>query len=327
MSLGLLTAYAGEGAAQARWTITGRVIDSASGEGLPNALVMIEGYGTTLSSTAGAFRLTQIPAASHGLRVEALGYDSFTTTVQVTRDTTVVVPLDVLPIELDGLDVELRTLDFDGRVRDPRTDSWVPDAEIRTDQGHEESSNLFGRFDLDDVYDGPPLRMVIRGFGYLPLDTTFIPDDAQRYSFALAPDPVMTAMIQRYVGRLSDRAEERIYEHQPALDLKDLAHFAPNTSLRRLMEAKYPLHVLRRIGCFIIDEREYRFGSLEERINVLEGTFANDLARLELLEFPGEARMFMVRVYTRRYFQRQVGTGKQLDPLSMTAYPGGFFCR
>lgn len=313
--------------AQAASVLTGRIIDAQSGAGLSNVLVTLDGHGAVLSSSLGGFRFSAVRPGEYYLRANALGYRDYSETLQVSADTTLVVALDALPIELDGLTVELGTLDFDGRARDPRSDSYVPDAEVRSDQGHDESTNLFGRFDLDDVFDGPPLSLTIRAFGYLPLDTMFIPDDEERYPFDLMPDPVMARMIDHYMTRLDDRAGGRIYEHRPALNLQDLAQFSANTPLRRLMEASYPLHIVRRIGCFIIDEREYRFGSLEERINVLEGTFANDLARMELLEFPGEDRLFMVRIYTRRFLQSHVGSSEDLGSVSMTAYPGGIFCR
>lgn len=313
--------------AQSVLVLAGRVVDAQSGAGLSNVLVALEGHGAVLSSSLGAFRFAGIRPGEYRFRADALGYRDYSETFAMTADTVLIVALEVLPIELDGFTVELGTLDFDGRVRDPRTDSYVPDAEVRSDQGHEESTNLFGSFDLDDVFDGPPLRLNIRAFSYLPLDTTFVPDDDERYPFDLVPDPIMTRMIHRYMTRLDDRAGDRIYEYQQPLSREDLAQFSANTPLRRLMEAKYPLHILRRIECFIIDEREYRFGSLDERISVLEGTFANDLARIELLEFPGEARLFMVRIYTRRFLQRHVGDPERLGTLSMTPYPGGVFCR
>ena len=201
------------------------------------------------------------------------------------------------------------------------------DAEVRTDQGHVESTNLFGRFDLDDVLEGVPLQVTILGFRYLPLDTTFVPDHEERCPFYLTPDPLMTTIIDTYVARLDERAGIRMYEHQPALNRLDLARFSENTSLRSALEAHYPLHVLRRIGCFMVDEREYRFGSLAERTNVLEGTFVNELERVEVLEFPGFGRMFMLRINTRRFFQQNVGSEKELKAARMTSTPAGTICR
>jgi hypothetical protein len=256
-----------------------------------------------------------------------MGFRDFAATLDVHADTLLVVVLEMLPIALEGVTVRLRTLDFAGRVRDPDTDSWIPGAIVRTDQGHRESSNLFGRFDLDDVFDGPALRLVIQAFRFMPLDTTFIPDEEERYPFDMAPDPVMTRMIDNYVARLDDRAGKRIYEYQPALNREELAQFSANATLLQVMEREYSPHIVRGILCLFLDEQEYRFAFDEERVSVFEGTFANDLERIELLEFPGEGRYFMARVYTRRFFQRHVGVPHELAAPSLIVTWGGVFCR
>ena len=324
----VLAGRPGAALAQVGWVVAGRVVDSESGAGLRNARVTLDGHGAVLSSDGGVFHFDRVRSGDYPFRVEALGYKDFSATVEVNHDTVFVARLDFLPIELEGLSVNLGTLDFDGRVRDPRTDSYVFDVDVRSDQGHSEFTSLGGRFDLDDVFDGPPLRLILSGFRYLPLDTTFIPDGEERYPFDLAPDPVMTRMIDTYVTRLDIRAGKRIYEYRPALNREDLARFPVNLSLRAALERRCFPHIVRRIGCLILDEREYTFHSEAERVSVLKGAFANELERIELLEFPGEGRLFMARVYTRRFFQREVGTSGELDTPSMIATPGGgMLCR
>jgi hypothetical protein len=137
----------------------------------------------------------------------------------------------------------------------------------------------------------------------------------------------MTRMIDRYVTRLDDRAGKYIYEYQPALNRDDLATFSPNVTLRDVIERKYSAYVFRSILCFFIDEQEYRFISDDHRISVLEGTFTNDLERIEILELPGEGRLFMVRAYTREFFQRHVGVPHDLATPSVVVTWGGVFCR
>jgi hypothetical protein len=315
--------------AQTGWVVSGRVVDVRSGTELPNALVTLEGHGAVLSSSRGAFRFERVPSSTYTLRVELLGYQDFAERVVVRSDTLLVAALEILPIRLDSLRVRLRTIDFDGRVRDPLTNSWVPDAHVRSDQGHQETSNLFGRFDLDDVFEGARIRLLIQAFRYMPLDTTFVPDDRERYPFDMAPDPVMWRMIERYVTRLDDRAGEYIYEYQAALNRADLAEYASNVTLRDVIERAYSPHVMRGILCFFIDEQEYRFGAADDdyRISVLEGTFTNDLERIEILELPGEGRLLMVRAYTRQFFQRRVGVPHELATPQIIVTPGGIFCR
>ena len=316
------------GLGQTVWVVAGRVVDAQSGAELSNALVTLDGHGAVLSSNRGIFRFERVPASEYSLRVQALGYDDFARAVEVSTDTVLVVALELLPVKLDGLTVTLGRLDFDGRVRDPNTSSAVYEAEVRSDQGHLESTSLSGRFELDDVFDGPRLRLSIRAFRYLPLDTTLIPDDEMRHVFDVAPDPVVGRMIGTYLARLDERAGKRMYEYQPALNREDLARFPANASLKVVMESMYTRRVLEGILCLFIDEREYAWwNSYEGRLSVLEGTFANELERIEVLEFPGEGRYFMARVYTRRFFQRQVGSPDELVAPSVSVTWGGTFCR
>ena len=118
-----------------------------------------------------------------------------------------------------------------------------------------------------------------------------------------------------------------IYKYQPALNREDLAEHRPNTTLREVIEREYSTRIFRSILCFFIDEYEYRFTFDEERESVLEGTFTNNLERIEVLELPGEGRLFMVRAYTRRFFQRQVLSPDDLAAPSVVVTPGGVFCR
>jgi hypothetical protein len=308
--------------------VRGRVYDPASNDaGVQNAQVILGGQRATLSNQDGAFVFRGVPRGEYQLRIEALGYEELRLTLTLASDTTLVLPLRADPIELDPVGVVLETIDFDGRVRDPRTNSWVADAEVASDQGHLERSNLFGRFDLDDVFDGPPLRVLIRAFRYLPLDTTFIPDDQERYAFEMAPDPIMARMIDSYVARLDERGGRYIYKYQPALNREDLAKLPPNTTLREVIERKYSPKIFRGILCFFFDEHEYRFVFPEERVSVLEGTFTNNLERIEVLELPGQGRYFMARAYTHHFFQRQVVSPDPLRRPSLVVTPGGVFCQ
>lgn len=314
--------------AQERWTVAGRVVDAASGAALPNSRVTLDGVGSVLAADGGIFQFDGVPAGTYRLSAETFGYREAVTEVSVSGDVIVVLSLDIVPIEIDSIDVTLRTIDVDGEVHDPRTGASVSGAEVMTDQGHRETTRLTGRFDLDDVFDGPPLRVLVRGFGFLPLDTTFVPNDDDRHRFAMAPDPVATRMIDAYVASLDERAGENMYEYQPALNREELAEFSPNTSLRRVMEASFPRSFLDRIQCFFLDEVEYMwYGSYHGRMSFLEGTVAGELERVELLEFPGEDRLLMARIYTRRFFQQQVGSPDELVAPSVIVTWGGTFCR
>src|SRR5262245_14628083 len=60
-------AFAGE--------VTGRVIDSASGRPLPNATVTVTGTGrTALSDRSGDYRIIDVPAGTHEVSAEYVGF-------------------------------------------------------------------------------------------------------------------------------------------------------------------------------------------------------------------------------------------------------------
>lgn len=307
--------------------MSGRVLDGQTGTPVQNAAASLVGHGSMLTDGNGAFFFTGVALGTHRLRADAIGYVVGEWQVEVRRDTMLIVSLEPAPIALDSLRVTLRGFDLNGRVRDPALEGYVARATVRSDQGHEETTSLTGRFELDDVYEGPRLRLVIRAFRYLPLDTVFTPERNTDYSFDVTADPVIGRMIDRYEGQLEARSAARLYAHQGTLDRAALARLQGNISVWDALLARYPDHVVRRIVCFVFDEREYRFQSTDERRAVLEGTFVNDLERIEILEFPGMRRIFMARVYTRRFFRAEVGNPRELRDPVLTITPGGVICR
>lgn len=308
-------------AAGQAWTVEGRVVDASSGAAVQNAVVTLDGGVPILTNADGQFRFEDVSSGDHILAVSAFGYVDLEQTIALSADTRVTVRLDAAPLLLDSLNVEARTIDFDGLVLDGNEGFNVLEADIVTDQGHSERTKLSGRFDLDDVYQNVPLRVFIMAFGYLPLDTTFVPDDEDRYPFALVEDPLMQTMIDTQVERLDDRSEEYHYEYQPPVDRDDLVNFQDNSPIQVVMERRYPRHVLERIGCFFFDERRLR--DRNEIVFLLQNTFAKEVQRIELYEFPGIGRMFMVRIYTRGYFQRLVADNRSLS----TPYMAPGVCR
>ena len=307
--------------AQVDVVVEGRVYDARSDAGIQNAVVTLEGHGATLSSAQGAFRFRGVEPGVYVLRVEGFGYVDFTSSVLVVRYAMVSVPLEAAPLPLDSIVVEARTLDFDGRVRDPTLDYFLLDAQVFSDQGHEEWTNVHGRFDLDDVFEGTPLHVAIRAFGYLPLDTTFVPDDEERYDFDLVTDPLATRMIAFQVLRLEVRAGENLYQYRPALNRAELSRYAGFGTIQSIMELKYPRRILRSVSCLILDEQEV-IRSWRRRW-VLQNMIPEELERIELLEFPGPARSFQLRIYTRGFFQELVSRN---PPLRKAVRAGGV-CR
>jgi hypothetical protein len=167
-----------------------------------NAIVTLEGYGSTLTNTEGRFRFRGVAAGDYTLRVDAFGYATLSRSVSVAAemDVTMELPLEPSPVPLDAIVVEAGTLDFNGRVRDPVRDFIVVDAQVLVRGRDPVWTDTHGRFDVDDPPEGVPVRMTVRAFGYLPIDTAFIPDDDERYVFDLAHDPFAEAH-DRHAGR------------------------------------------------------------------------------------------------------------------------------
>ena len=56
-------------------------------------------------------------------------------------------------------------------------------------------TDAHGRFTLDDVFEGAPLRVAVRAFGYLPVETIVEPSEDGDYVFELEVDPVVQQLI------------------------------------------------------------------------------------------------------------------------------------
>jgi hypothetical protein len=302
---------AGEGQAQSVASVSGRVLGADTSDGITNATVELIGHGDVLTTPEGEFRFEGVPLREYVLRVGALGYATVNRFVNVQADVDVDVVLEIAPLAVDSVLVTAREIDFDGRVRDPSRDAAVMDALVLTDQGHEEWTNQRGHFDIDDVLEGAPLRMRVRAFGYLPIDTTLVPDDEGRHDFDLVRDTLVERMIAAQTVRIEQRAADHLYEYREAFDRDALATYSSSSSVASIMEHRYPLHILRRVFCVLVDERHIQ--TEHERRAVLLNMFPHEIERMELLEFyVGGTRTFMLRIYTRAFFQELIARNQPL---------------
>ncbi|HEX2167052.1 MAG TPA: SusC/RagA family TonB-linked outer membrane protein [Longimicrobiales bacterium] len=92
--------------AQATGSIRGRIVEATTNRPLPSAQVVLVGTShEALTNTAGDFLMVGVPAGSHTLRVEMLGYATATQQVNVTagEPTTVNLTLEVSAVTLDQL--------------------------------------------------------------------------------------------------------------------------------------------------------------------------------------------------------------------------------
>ncbi|HMV31878.1 MAG TPA: carboxypeptidase-like regulatory domain-containing protein, partial [Gemmatimonadales bacterium] len=74
--------------------LTGRITDAGSGQGIGDAVVLLEGTRLgTLTRQDGSFRLARVPAGSYTLRARRIGYQPMTRLITVAADTSLTVDL------------------------------------------------------------------------------------------------------------------------------------------------------------------------------------------------------------------------------------------
>lgn len=98
------TAVEGSGVA-----LAGRVVDDATGEPLPGAQVSVSGTGIgAVAGDDGGFRLDGVPAGSHVLKVEFLGYDAALARLTASRgrEISLVARMVPAPVQADPLEAE-----------------------------------------------------------------------------------------------------------------------------------------------------------------------------------------------------------------------------
>lgn len=287
-------------AAQASVLVEGRVT-SVTGAVIQNAVVALQGQGSVLTDEEGGFRFPGVTPGEYALRAEAFGYVTLSQTIRVVERVSIIVELDIAPFEMDSLVVAPDRIEMKGQVRDDERDVVLRGADIRTNQGHDEQTNNGGRFDIE-VWEGAPVMVQIRAFGYLPMDSLIVPQPDSSYSFRLAEDPLVERMIQTEITRIEERAGGRLAVSMRPLNRDDLARWRGATLLE-LLQSAYPYQG-RRIRCVVVNERSL---TPESAGGVLETTLARDVERIEFLFGGG-----MLRVYTREFMRTMLGSGIEL---------------
>lgn len=280
--------------------VEGRVIE-AGGTGIEGAIVELEGQRPTITNGEGGFRFEKVQPGRRWVRVRAFGYVSLDGTVLVGRDTTVTLTLELAPFQLDSLVVAAHGVEVNGQVWDTLRGFPLADADVMTSQGQVTASNGRGRFKVD-AWENVPIRILVRAFGYLPVDTLVVPSGDERIRFELEDDSVVDRMIGVEVRRLEDRAHPQISALMGSMNRDDLLRWS-GTTLMELLRTKFPIHG-RRVRCVIFDED---YLDPMAAAGMLETTLARDVERIEFL-FRGA----MLRVYTRPFMRTMLGGGLQL---------------
>ena len=294
--------------------VQGRVFQFGSTSGIANATVDLEGHGSTLTSAAGTFRFEDVDPGEYTLRVEALGYDPESRVLTVDSTTRpVLVPLRIAPLTVDSLTVQLRTIDIKGRVRDPEHDMLVVNAEVLTNQVAGTYTDAHGRFTLEDVLEGVPVRVVVRPFGYLRVDTTFVPDEDEDYLFEVEPDPWVEEMIAVQIAKIVERGTGVYDIGTPPITRERLLRYTGTFTLRDMLEAEYPGSTGRVICAFVdevkvLDPSDSAIPGVDGRLGyrmMLDTTLPEELERIELMSWEPTARPpLLLRIYTREFMQK-----------------------
>lgn len=287
-------------ASQTTVVVEGRVVDP-SGAGIANATVALDGIGFRLTDEDGAFRFGAVPPRSYTARVEGLGYESLAMVIEADRDLVLDIALSVAPLLLDSIVVESRTVEIEGRVWDPVRDAPVASAAIVSNQADPTRTSWGGRFKIK-VGDGVPVRVIIRAFRYMPLDTVFVPRGDHTYHFDLEADPLIARMIDIEIARLDERAGGRRAVAMNPLNREDLERWRGATLLD-VLKARFPSR-WRRVRCVILNERDVGRPMLRPTLQI---TLADEVERMEFL-FGGA----MLRVYTKEFMRKMIGGGLEL---------------
>ncbi|MGH7469422.1 MAG: carboxypeptidase regulatory-like domain-containing protein [Longimicrobiales bacterium] len=284
-------------------TVQGRVLEQGTGDPIAGASVELAGAPRVLTNRNGLFAFPNVRAGSHSLVVNMLGYHRRQLTIDVQRDTTLVIELTVEAVRVDSLTVRARNVTLRGQVTDSASRLPIMDAEIMVGRARAVLANSMGRFRANRIPAHQPTTVLVRALGYLPMQLSVTPARDTTINFALQLDPVGQRMIAAQIQRLEDRAKK-----MPFL----------NTTMTRaeLMERHYNWTAAdaiayrtrssgRQIMCVYIDNVFQSAGLAPLNMYV-----PDEIERIEFID-----RGSMVRVYTRGYIQQMMRGRVQLYPI------------
>jgi hypothetical protein len=287
-------------AAQTTIRVDGRVVQS-DGAPIPGAVVELEGLRPTLSDGRGDFRFQDVQPGPRTIHIRAFGYESLSELVILQGDTTLTLTLQVAPFEFDSLRVDARRIPLEGEVRNGPADIPLIGVDVLTDQGGRAETDVGGRFRVE-AWEGVPVRILVRAFGFLPLDTLVEAENDARLRLDLQEDSVVIRMLAVAEDRIMRRGRGRISLTLTPLRRDELLRWR-GAPLDQVLQARFPAS-LQRLRCVVLDERALTPLAAE---GVLGTTPAWQVDRMEFL-FRGR----MLRIYTRDFMRRMLGTGLPL---------------
>jgi hypothetical protein len=303
-------------------TVQGRVFEEGGGVGIPDAVVELEGVGFAQTAEDGSFRFLGVEPGGYSLGVLVMGYAPDVRLLRVEgEDIRLEIGLEIAPVLLDPLVVNARLVELEGIVRDREHDFPVVHAEVLTSQGIVTDVDSHGRYSLETLPAGVPVFVTVRAFGYLPVDTFFLPEEGREYRVELDPDPVTRAMVEVQVERLEERIGAHFAIYLPPMNRDEIVRYAGGATLMGALLMRYGKR-LDDVRCLFVDDRQL-FSRYEWR-PALEGLLPEEVERVDFWAFGGRLNGLILQVYTADFMQQL--TAGQRSLRRPYALSGTFFC-
>ena len=282
-------------AAQRQVVLSGRVLEFGTRSGISGATLAIPSIGPVTTGASGEFRLPPVPAGERVVTISALGYQTRELRLNLQRDTTIIVELEVEALRIDSLRVDVRTITVRGSVSDRLTREPVFDADVAIADSKFGSSNIAGNFKVRSVPASVPVRVLVRAPGYLPYSTSLTAERDTTLRIQLDLDPIGQRMLAEQVERLRKRSQ--------GVNAR-LTHWnrdALAVTPRELLGDFLKHHLVSGPVCFFVDDVD-RSSWLPE---IIGSYTTEELDRIEAYD-----RGLMLRIYTRRYIAKQSNSKK-----------------
>jgi hypothetical protein len=296
-------------AQQPGFTIEGRVLDESTGLGVSAAGVELAGHGYTITDPDGSFRFEAVRPGGYALLVVAYGYASRSRDLSIRDDLTFTIELEPAPVRLEGVGATF--VEIEGRVRDRANDFFMVDAIVLTNQGRGVATDAHGRFALEGMLEGAPLRLTIESFGYATLDTVVVPREDEKYLFDLEIDPVVEAQIAVQIERLERRAAPAFAVGRRNLNRDDLLAYAGNHTVQSMLLFEYGPRRGSRVPTVYVDGM--RWSLTNNPVDELFALLPETLERIEFIVIPYVCAR--VDIYTRDFMRELIAREGELPPV------------
>jgi hypothetical protein len=310
-------------------TLTGVVVDAATGTPVPSALVSTTAQGPrALTDSIGRFRITQVPAGTRQLLVERFGYASLTVPLGADAGTApLVLRLAPNPIALDSLTLTgTAQVDLSGLVFDAASGAPLPFASIRLSRDvvrdvARGASDAQGVSRVDDVTTGEYFFRVDR-LGYVSQYVpTRVSAPPERIELRLQPDSAAQAGLVVMEQRIRTRSLGTGFSVQTfgeSLLLRSQAR-----GMRRFLEDDASLNLTVCDGARIRNDCLSRGGRnvstvvyidelRAEGLDQLDTYMPHEFFKIEAIHCRG---ITVIAAYTFQYMERVVRRARALLPV------------